>query len=63
MCDVVDTGCGARDPCTKARGLFAKLVAGTVSTAIAAIAIRIILLACFMFSSLQVELALGPGRK
>jgi len=49
MCEVVDAGCVASDPCTKADGLFAKLVAGTVNTAIAAIAIRIILLACFIF--------------
>src|SRR6266481_3347588 len=49
MCEVVDTGCVARDPCTKADGLFARLVAGTVSTAIAAIAIKMILLACFIF--------------
>jgi len=45
MCEVVDT----REPCTKADGLFAKLVAGTVRTATAAIAIKIILLDCFIF--------------
>jgi len=49
MCEVVDTGCVAREPCPKTDGPFARLVAGTVSTAITAIAIRIILLACFIF--------------
>jgi hypothetical protein len=49
MWAAAEMGCTALEPCTKTERPFAKLVAGTVSTAIAAMAIRMILLACFIF--------------
>ena len=59
MCGVAETV--PLKPCAAHDGPFAKLVSETVNTAMAAAAIRITLLACFIFLSSRSNWPLGRG--